>query len=114
VVEPNRNDANYAALDNLERLRRSLADGRALTIFELPMPKVFGDRGRLPASYANFYIGNSVVLLPVFDCPQDAHAIDTLAHCFPQRRIVPIDCRSVVEGLGTLHCLTQQVPALPR
>jgi agmatine deiminase len=114
VVEPNRNDANYVALaDNLERLRQMrLADGRKLTIFELPMPApVFGERGRLPASYANFYIGNRVVLLPVFDCPQDAQAIDTLAHCFPKRRIVPIDCRSVVEGLGTLHCLTQQVPA---
>jgi agmatine deiminase len=115
VVEPDRNDENYTALAaNLERLRQMrLADGRRLTIVELPMPEpVFGERGRLPASYANFYIGNSVVLLPVFDCPQDARAIDALARCFPQRRIVPIDCRGVVEGLGTLHCLTQQVPSL--
>lgn len=114
MVEQNRNDANYAPLaDNLARLRQMrLADGRGLTIIELPMPEpVLGARGRLPASYANFYIGNTVVLLPVFDCPQDARAIDIIARCFPQRRVVPIDCRDVVEGLGTLHCLTQQIPA---
>ena len=114
VVESKRNDVNYAALaDNLARLRQMrLADGRPLTIVELPMPDpVIGERGRLPASYANFYIGNAVVLLPVFDCAQDARAIDIMTRCFPQRRIVPIDCRRVVEGLGTLHCLTQQIPA---
>jgi agmatine deiminase len=72
---------------------------------------VRGTRGRLPASYANFYIGNAVVLLPVFDCPQDARAIGVLAECFPTRRVVPIDCRALVVGLGTFHCLTQQIPA---
>jgi agmatine deiminase len=71
---------------------------------------IHGDRGRLPASYANFYIGNEVVIVPVFNAPQDAQAIDVLTSCFPSRRVVPIDCRAVVVGLGTLHCLSQQVP----
>jgi agmatine deiminase len=66
---------------------------------------------RLPASYANFYIGNDVVLVPVFGCARDAAAVEVLARCFPSRRMVPIDCRDVVVGLGTFHCLTQQVPA---
>ncbi len=116
VVEDDPADPNHAPLaDNLERLRgMRLADGRVLEIIELPMPEpVRGRGGRLPASYANFYIGNAVVLLPVFDCPQDARAISVLAECFPTRRIVPIDCRALVVGLGTFHCLTQQIPAAP-
>jgi agmatine deiminase len=114
VVEDDGADPNYAPLaDNLERLRgMRLADGRALEIVELPMPSPVHDRGgRLPASYANFYIGNAVLLLPVFGCAQDARATSVLAACFPTRRIVPIDCRALVVGLGTFHCLTQQVPA---
>jgi agmatine deiminase len=117
AVEANPGDANHAALaENLERLRQlRLADGRAPSIIELPMPDpVYGVRGRLPASYANFYIGNGVVILPVFDAPQDEHAVDVLANCFPTRRIVPIDCRALVVGLGTFHCLTQQIPAARR
>jgi agmatine deiminase len=113
VVEADPRDANYAALqDNLQRLRAMrLADGRALTIIELPMPAPqLGAHGRLPASYANFYVGNAAVLVPTFACPQDAVAIATLQRCYPTRRVVPIDCRAVVVGLGTLHCLTQQIP----
>jgi agmatine deiminase len=114
VVEPNTRDANHAALaENRKRLDElRLTDGRALSVVELPMPSplIHGDRGRLPASYANFYIGNDVLLLPVFDAPQDAQAIDVLSNCFRSRRVVPIDCRALVVGLGTLHCLTQQVP----
>jgi agmatine deiminase len=114
AVEPDTRDPNHRPLaDNLQRLHEAcLPDGRPLSIIELPMPHpLYGSRGRLPASYANFYIGNEVVLLPVFDCPQDAQAIEVLAACFPARRIVPIDCRAVVIGRGALHCLTQQVPA---
>jgi agmatine deiminase len=113
VVEANPRDANHAALTanrkRLDGLR--LADGRALSIVELPMPRplIHGDRGRLPASYANFYIGNEVVVVPVFDAPQDARAIDVLANCFRSRRIVPIDCRALVVGLGTLHWLGRLV-----
>jgi agmatine deiminase len=113
AVEADPRDANYAVLrDNLERLRAMrLPDGRALTIVELPMPAPqLGPGGRLPASYANFYVGNAVVLVPTFACHQDDVAIATLQRCYPTRRIVPIDCRAVVVGLGTLHCLTQQIP----
>ena len=114
VVESNARDPNHRPLaENLDRLRSMrLTDGRALSIIELPMPNpVSNSRGRLPASYANFYIGNDVVVLPVFDCPQDAQAIAVLRDCFVDRRIVPIDCRALVVGLGTFHCLTQQVPS---
>jgi len=114
VIEENARDANHAALaENRKRLDGlRLSDGRSLAVLELPMPNplIHGDRGRLPASYANFYIGNEVVVIPVFNAPQDAQAIDVLANCFPSRRIVPIECRALVVGLGTLHCLTQQVP----
>jgi agmatine deiminase len=115
VVEDDPADENFAALrDNRERLAAMrLADGRPLRVIELPMPEpvVRGDE-RLPASYANFYIGNRVVLLPVFGCPQDEEAAATLSWCFPGRRVVPVNCRDIVVGLGTLHCLTQQVPAV--
>jgi agmatine deiminase len=113
AVEPDPADVNHAPLEeNLERLRHvRLPDGKALSIVELPMPDPLVREGRrLPASYANFYIGNDVVLVPVFGCARDAAAIAVLARCFPSRRMVPIDCRDVVVGLGTFHCLTQQVP----
>jgi len=113
VVEPNTRDFNHAPLAaNLERLRGlRLHDGRALEILELPLPAPVWFQGqRLPASYANFYIANRVVLQPVFDDPNDALAVATLQKCFPDRRVVPINCRMLVLGLGTFHCLTQQVP----
>lgn len=117
VVEQDPADANYAALqDNLERLRAlALPDGRPLRVIELPMPPPLVDpeRDRLPASYANFYIGNRVVLMPTFDCPADEEAAAILARCFPGRRIVGLDSRKLVVGLGSFHCLTQQVPATP-
>jgi agmatine deiminase len=115
VVESDPADENYTPLqENRERLTgMRLADGRPLKIVELPMPEpVYRGEERLPASYANFYIGNRVVLLPVFGCPQDEEAAAMLAWCFPGRRVVPVNCRDVVVGLGTLHCLTQQVPAV--
>ncbi len=113
VVEPNTADPNHAPLaENLERLRAVTIAGRPIEVVELPMPEpLFNGDERLPASYANFYIANEQVLLPVFACPQDDVARDVLAACFPGRRIVPIDCRALVGGLGALHCLTQQVPA---
>jgi agmatine deiminase len=113
VVEPDPRDPNHAPLaDNRKRLDRvRLASGNAPRVIELPMPQaMLRDGRRLPASYANFYIGNRVVLMPVFGCPQDEVARRVLADVFPSRRVVPIDCRSVVVGLGTLHCLSQQVP----
>lgn len=113
VVEGDRTDENYLPLaENLEFLHQvRLPDGQPLKIIELPMPKPVITRGeRLPASYANFYIGNEVVLLPVFDDPADAVAQATLAPLFPSRTIVPVPARDIVWGLGTLHCLSQQIP----
>jgi agmatine deiminase len=116
AMEPDASDVNYAPLrDNRERLQAArLHDGRPLQVVELPMPQpVYRGGQRLPASYTNFYIGNRVVLAPVFGCPQDGAALEILAHCFPGRRVVAIDCRALVVGLGTFHCLTQQIPAPP-
>ena len=88
--------------------------GRPLTVVELPMPvPQYLEEQRLPASYANFYIANGVVLVPVFGCPADDTACGVLRDCFPSRRVVPVDCRVIIAGLGALHCLTQQVPAVP-
>jgi agmatine deiminase len=115
VMETDPADENYRALrENRERLAAMrLADGRPLQVLELPMPEpVFRGTERLPASYANFYIGNRVVLLPVFGGARDEEAAAILARCFPGRRVVGVDCRDIVVGLGTLHCLTQQVPAI--
>jgi len=115
VVEDDPKDENYDVLrENRERLDElELADGRPLAVVELPMPRPVEHEGeRLPASYANFLIANRVVLLPVFGDPQDAAATSTLGKLFPGRRVVPIDCRDLVLGLGTFHCLTQQVPAV--
>jgi agmatine deiminase len=115
VIEDDTADANYTLLqDNLRRLQAMrLPDGRKLNILTLPMPEpVIYDGQRLPASYANFYIGNTVVLAPVFNCAQDARALSILEKCFPDRRVVGIDCTDLVWGLGAFHCLTQQVPAV--
>lgn len=113
AVEADPADENYAVLQaNLRRLR-AMADerGGALRIVELPMPPaIVYDGQRLPASYANFYIGNHVVLLPTYGHGNDERAAAILAELFPGREVVGIDCRDVVWGLGAWHCLTQQVP----
>jgi len=113
VVEPNRADPNHAPLAaNRRHLDEVEVGGRRLDVVELPMPEPLFNAGqRLPASYANFYIANELVLVPVFASPQDDTACALLAECFPGRRIVPIDSRPLVAGLGALHCLTQQVPS---
>jgi agmatine deiminase len=107
-------DENHARLkDNLKRLQKAKdQDGRPLTVVELPMPRpVVLDGQRLPASYANFYIGNEAVLVPTFNDPADREALGTLAKLFPERRVVGIHAVDLVWGLGTLHCLSQQEPA---
>lgn len=113
-VEPNTADENHLPLaENLDRLRsfRNL-DGQPFEIRELPMPSpVVFEAQRLPASYANFYIANSLVLVPTFNDPNDRHALNILADCFPDRQIVGIHAVDLVWGLGTLHCLSQQEPA---
>jgi agmatine deiminase len=113
VVENERGDANYEPLrDNLARLKAMKdQDGRAPRIETLSMPQpVWFDGQRLPASYANFYIANKIVLVPTFNDPADRVALNTLATLFPTREIVPIYCRDLVLGLGTIHCMTQQLP----
>jgi agmatine deiminase len=114
MVEPNKKDLNHAPLrDNLRRLRSARdQDGKQLTVVEIPMPQpvVFEGR-RLPASYANFYIANGVVLVPVFNRPNDRVALNTLADLFPSREIVPIYSGDFIWGLGAMHCMTQQQPS---
>jgi agmatine deiminase len=114
MVEPNAKDVNHEPLRaNLRRLQSARdQDGKQLTIVELPMPQpvVFEGR-RLPASYANFYIANGVVLAPVFNRPNDRIALNTLAELFPTREIVPIYSGDFIWGLGAMHCMTQQQPA---
>lgn len=113
MVEPNSKDANHAPLRaNLRRLQSARdQDGKQLNVVEIPMPQpvVFEGR-RLPASYANFYIANGLVLAPVFNRPNDRIALDTLANLFPTREIVPIYSGDFIWGLGAMHCMTQQQP----
>jgi agmatine deiminase len=112
--ESDRADANFHKLkDARSRLEKMTnADGEKLRVVSLPMPRpVVLDKQRLPASYANFYIGNQKVLVPTFNDPADRVALETLASLFPSRTVVGIHAVDLVWGLGTLHCMTQQEPA---
>ena len=105
---------NHEALDaNRRRLAgMRLLDGTPLEVLEVPTPDVLDASGEpLPASYANYYVGNRVVLMPAYDDALDGEAARRIGACFPGRELIAIDCRDVVHGLGALHCLTQQVPA---
>ena len=113
VVEEDPSDPNYAPLqENLQRLRSfRLLDGRPLRILPLPMPRpIYSEGLRMPASYANFYIANKVVILPAYGQPTDQTAREVLQRCFPNRRVVLLDSREIIWGLGSFHCLTQQEP----
>ena len=114
MIERDEQSENYAALHaNLGRLKNArTADGRKLEIVEIPMPRpVVFDGRQLPASYANFYIANGAVLVPVFNDPNDRIALNLLSELFPAREIVPIYCGDLIWGFGALHCMTQQQPA---
>jgi agmatine deiminase len=114
VVENDETDENYACLrENHDRLLSARDQNRSkLEVVTLPMPgKIAAAGARLPASYANFYIGNAVVLVPVFGHSNDAVALGTLRELFPEREVIGIRCNPLVEGLGTIHCVTQQEPA---
>ncbi len=107
-------DENHRrSLDNLHRLQRAIdVRGQALRVVTLPFPRaVVTDGTRLPASYANFYIANGVVIVPTFNDANDRIALNTLAGLFPTHRVVGIHAVDLVWGLGTLHCLTQQQPS---
>jgi agmatine deiminase len=114
AVEPNTADANHAPLaENLERLKAARTiDGKQFTIVELPLPRpvVFRNQ-RLPASYANFYIANGLVLMPTFHDPNDRVALQILSELFPGREVIGIHSVDLIWGLGALHCMTQQQPA---
>jgi len=113
AVESDPNDANYQPLrDNIRRLREANdQDGKTLSIVELPMPSpVYFEGRRLPASYANFYMANGLVLVPVFNDPNDRIALDALADLFPDRDVVGIYSGDLIWGFGAMHCMTQQQP----
>ena len=115
AIEEDPNDPNFEPLRaNLALLRTMKAEnGEPLEVRTFPMPpRVDRECRRLPASYANFYIANKVILFPVFCSPSDKRAHEILQNCFPDRRIVPIDCTELIWGLGAFHCLTQQQPAI--
>ena len=114
VVEENKKDANYALLqENLKRLQNAkLENGKTPNIVTLPMPKrLLFDGIILPASYANFLILNNCVLVPTFNDSNDRIALNILANCFPKREIIGISAVDLIWGFGTLHCLSQQIPA---
>jgi agmatine deiminase len=114
AVETNPEDPNYEPLrENIRRLRTAAdQDGKPLAIIELPMPApaIFEGR-RLPASYGNFYIANGVVLVPVFNDPNDRFALDILADLFPDREVIGIYSGDLIWGFGAMHCMTQQQPS---
>ena len=113
VVEHNKKDANYKPLkENTEALAKmKLENGKSIDIIELPMPgKVVYQGIRLPMSYANFYISNKYIVTPIFKDPNDEKALDTLQACFPDRKVVGLDCRDIIWGLGAFHCLSHEEP----
>lgn len=115
AIEGDRGDANYEPTQENYELLRTMKDqnGKPLRVIALPMPEpVFFDGQRLPASYANFYIANGLVLVPTFNDPQDSVALSTLRKVFPKRQVAGIHATDLVLGLGTLHCMTQQQPRL--
>ncbi|HZS05096.1 MAG TPA: agmatine deiminase family protein [Blastocatellia bacterium] len=115
VIEDDPADENYKPLqENYERLKAMKdQDGKPLRLVALPMPgPVFYEGQRLPASYANFYIANNVVLMPSYRHRNDIKAMETLQKLFKSRRVISIDCRELVWGLGAIHCVTQQQPKI--
>ena len=113
MVEHKKSDANYLPLkNNLKKLNSSrLINGRQLNVVELPMPRpLYFEGQRLPVSYANFYIANAGVMVPLFNCRQDQVAMDILSGCFKDRPVIGIDSVEIIWGLGSWHCLSQQEP----
>jgi agmatine deiminase len=121
AYEDNEKDENYAILkNNYETLVGATnLEGKPFEIIKLPMPHknfegvaagVSGSDAKAPVSYTNFYIGNTVVLAAVYNDPNDQKALDIIRSCFPDRKVVPIDCSDIIYGGGAVHCMTQQEP----
>jgi agmatine deiminase len=113
VIEENKQDENYPLLQqNLKQLSQMrLLNGKQLNVVELPMPdEIIYEDQRLPASYANFYIANKSVIVPLFNCSKDDKAMQVIAGCFPGREIIGIDSTEIIWGLGSFHCMSQQEP----
>ena len=114
-VESDEQDANFTAMQqNLSALRQMTdAGGRPFEIVELPLPvlRLEGAEGRLPPTYANFYIGNGFVVVPQYGDPNDPRALDVLTPLFPGREVIGLPSRAIIEGGGSFHCVTQQQPA---
>ncbi|WP_068471520.1 agmatine deiminase family protein [Candidatus Protochlamydia phocaeensis] len=113
VVEKDRNQANYRPLQqNVKALNKMrLLNGKALNVIELPMPAPYFEQGQpLPCSYANFYISNAAVIVPIFEDPQDDAALQILSECFKDRKVIGLNSRDIIWGLGSFHCLSQQEP----
>jgi agmatine deiminase len=113
VIEENKKDNNYEPLqENLKSLKKMrLQDGKQMNVIELPMPDpVVYEGQRLPASYANFYIGNAAVVVPVFNDKNDNKALEILSKCFSDRKVIGLNSTDIIWGLGSFHCLSQQEP----
>ena len=114
VVEKNVNDENHALLQkNLKQLKSMrLLNGKQLNIVELPMPDHLEYEGqRLPCSYANFFICNKYVIVPIFNSRKDDRALQIISECFSERKVIGVDSTEIIWGLGSFHCLSQQEPA---
>ena len=115
AYQPDKNDPDHEVLkQNYELLGRATdQDGNKLTVIPLPVPGWVGDKnGRLPASYANFYISNTKVLVPTFGTENDQRALDVIQSVFPDRQVVGVNALHLVYGFGTFHCMSQQQPAV--
>ncbi|MFZ4412804.1 MAG: agmatine deiminase family protein [Bacteroidales bacterium] len=115
VMEHDKNDLNYLPLlENYNTLKKQrLLNGKLLNVIELPMPEpLFIEDQRVPCSYANFYIANAGVMVPIFGCKTDDVALNILSDCFTDRKVIGIDSSEIIWGLGSFHCLSQQEPSI--
>lgn len=115
AYEEDKSDGNYQILEeNYQALKNSTdASGKPFEVIKLPMPHMhYGDGSKAPVSYVNFYIGNKVVLAATYNDPNDAKALEIIQSCFPDRKVVGIDCSDIIYGGGAIHCMTQQQPAV--
>jgi len=113
AYEDNKEDENYQILEkNYRTLQNSTdASGKPFEVIKLPMPHMtYDDRNKAPVSYVNFYIGNKVVLASTYKDTNDTEALEIIQSCFPDKKIVPIDCSEIIYGGGAVHCMTQQQP----